>query len=189
MIEVSDGYVGSYDYIELHRGEFPTATRVVDDRAFCARLAAIDAQAEVVWNPRRQKWALYRVVELAAGPSGDFLRHEFDLPHDWTPDYLFARMRRTALIRPGETSMDPEREKQQWMKKLAGRMHERDTDLQRRWDDCTRNVCNNMLHYFCNGKTSDGRTRRKVRNKKPSQTIRQGTPRVFHTGLPSIVTA
>ena len=111
-------YVGEYDWTECHRGEFPGSTLFECDPEVCARLAQIDPQAEIVFNPRRWAepvwdaseinatdkqgvWSLYRLVFKGGSSSGDLLRHEFDLPDGASTDCVIGMMRERTLIQPG----------------------------------------------------------------------------------------
>lgn len=147
-------YEGEYDWVELHRGEFPDAAEVVDDPRFCCRLRELDRQAQVIWNPRRQKWSLYRTVFHGAAPNDDLMRHEFDLAHP-PGDWLISEMRRRCLVRAGETSMDPETAGQQFMKDLKNRIRRRRESQDRKWQDCLRNGAGEWDSYVCRAKRSD----------------------------------
>jgi len=147
-------YEGEFDWVELHRGEFPDAAEVVDEPGFCRRLRELDPQAQVIWNPRRQKWSLYRTVFHGAGPKDDLLRHEFDLAHP-PGEWVIGEMRRRCLVRAGETSMDPKMAGRQFMKDLKNRIHRRRESQSRKWRECLKNVGSEWDTYVRRAKRSD----------------------------------
>jgi hypothetical protein len=135
-----------------------------------------DPKSLIVWNPRRNKWSLYRIKLCGAVPADDLLVHEFDLDHSPGP-WVVEEMRRRCPIRAGETSMDPRIAARQWLRKLKDFMGERKREQDRKWSDAMRNFKTNWDTYVRRGRRSDASSRFGRRNAPPM--VRAGSERII----------
>lgn len=162
-------YDGEYDWVELHRGELPESALFVRD----PRIENYDSQAICVYNPKRPAWSLYRVVFHGASPAGDLLRHEFDLdrlPGPWVVD----EMRKRALVRSGETSMDPVKAGKQFVTSVKDLIGRRKREKDKQWNQFVKGWCLDWRTYVERGKTSCRHG--KPQNLKPA--LRSGREKV-----------
>jgi hypothetical protein len=167
-------YQEYYDFEELRRGEFPENSRIVDDQEFLDRLLAIDSDAEVLWNPRRELWSLYRVTHYGASPADDLLSWEFDIVGA-PGEHVIRKMQGRMLIKPGGPQ-DLRRAKRAWMLEVKDRITRKRREADRQWGDFFHDFRGNLNTYVRKMRTSDASTRFQRKNLRPA--LREGSARV-----------
>ena len=183
---------GRTDYVRLHRGELPDNTTYVDPKAkdvqtrdFMRRVHTFGSDLEIVFNPLRGKWALYRVVLHGGARSSDLLQWEFDLDHP-PGEWLIAKMERDVLTRC-DRGYDHEVAGQRWLKSLCDKEQALEWERTQRWNDFRDDTANDMDIYAFRGRTSGARTQMKQRNRRPA--IRANNYWMLSPGVPQNGTA
>ena len=174
-------YAEELDYLDCRRGEFPANSRIIDDQEFLDQLAALDEDAEVLWNPRRNVWSLYRVTHYGASPADDQLEHEFDLQHPpgfWLIEYMRSRQ----LIVPGTGPQSLPKAKQAWLTRVKDMIGRRRAEQDRKWADFMHDIKGNLHTYARKMRRSDVGTRYPQRQRPAA--LRDGAARVFIPARP-----
>lgn len=158
-------YEGEAGFYECRRGQMPAASREVDDVEFRQQLEAFDPDAEIIYNPRRETWSVYRVKHYGAVPTDDLLLWEFDLEHD--PGFwVLNELRRRSIVRPGETSPDPKIAARQFLKGLVESQRIRDERRNAEWRQFMTDIRRQMEIFLVRNRRSDVSTRHPTQKKK-----------------------